>query len=217
MSSLSTDLKVLHTFLLERKLKYRIGPEKTRADGSCFLDMLLQNMKHLAKAGKWNKHIPSSVHALRSIFIDFMKLNKQDYVGFVNSDGNFVGGPLNEEQFEKLIDDQSRKNAHTDEEGFFVHCATKYLDVELVIVVTSIDSPVIHSGVGGPVQRINAGNDRPVFCAGLIRNETIRDGHYQFIYEHKEGELNTFIMPTETNTLLFEPRGIINLSCISFL
>ena len=65
--------------------------------------------------------------------------------------------------------------------------ACQYLDVELIIVITSIDSPIIPDGTGGPIQRINSGQ-RLKFCAGLIRDEVRRTGHYQFIYENDQGE-----------------------------
>ena len=202
-----TDLKVLHNFLLYKKLKYRIGRQRTRADGNCFLDMLLQNMRHLSAAGKWNKNIPASVHEVRSLFIDYMKANRQEFVGYKDSDGRFVGGALDADMFENLIENQSQKNAYTDEEGFFVLAACKCLNIELVIVVTSIDSPIIQSGMGGPVQRINSGSNRPVFCSGLIRNEEVRTGHYQFIHEHEDGEPESFTMPVESNTLLFQSQS----------
>merc|ERR1712079_306409 len=86
-----------------------------------------------------------------------------------------------------LIEDQSRASAHADEDGYFVSSACKYLDVELVVVIDSITSPILRSGMGGPVQKINSSPERIKFSVGLLRDEGRRDGHYQFIYENIEG------------------------------
>ena len=175
-----TDLRVLQAFLLRRKLKYRVG-SKTKADGSCMLHSLIQNMFFFSRLGLWSKEIPASVHDLRRRVIEFMLSRKRHYIGYKDTDGNEVHGPLNEESFARLIADQSKENSYCDEEGFFVEAACLLLDVEFEIVVTSIDTPVLHSGLGGPVQRINSGEGRLVFCAGLIRDDQRKTGHYQFI------------------------------------
>lgn len=201
------DLRVLFTFLLQRKLKYRVGTERTRGDGSCFLHMLIQNMKHFCEIGLWTKSIPSSVHELRRDIIQFMEDHKKEYLGYYNDLGQFVNGSHDEKTFRILIEDQAQKNSFTDEEGFFVQAACRYLEIELVIVLTSIQSAVIPSGLGGPVQRINAGDDKLKFCAGLIRNEQMRTGHYQWIYEDERGESEPFHMPAENSTLLFNSTG----------
>ena len=72
-------------------------------------------------------------------------------------------------------------------QGVFVSAACKMLNIELVIVVTNISTPIIPSGLGGPVQRINAGNDRLIFATGLIRNRS-GSGHYQYLLEGAENE-----------------------------
>ena len=192
-----TDLNILFSFLHQRKFKYRVGPERTRADGSCFCHMILQNMKHFAKMGVWKKKIPKSVHELRRDIIKYMTSNKQEYL---------INGTHDEVSFQRLIKDQSQMNSYTDEEGFFIQAAARFLDVEIQIVVTSIQTPVIESGTGGPIQRINAGGNKIQFCAGLIRNEQVRTGHYQWIIADERGESAPFIMPAE-NTILFETVG----------
>ena len=199
------DLNILFTFIFQRKFKFRVGPERTRADGSCFCHMLLQNMKHFYKLGVWKKNIPKSVHELRRDIVNYMKLNKKEYLGYWNQD-KFIEGTHDEASFQRLIEDQSRLDSYTDEEGFFVAAAARFLDIEIKIVVTSIQTPVIDSGAGGPIQRINAGGNKIVFCAGLIRNEQVRTGHYQWIIADERGESAPFVMPAET-TLLFETVG----------
>ena len=188
-----TDLNILFSFLHQRKLKYRVGPERTRADGSCFCHMILQNMKHFANMGLWKKKIPKSVHELRRDIIDYMTSHKQEYL---------VNGTHDEVSFQRLIKDQSQMHSYTDEEGFFIQAAARFLDVEIQIVQT----PVIDSGTGGPIQRINAGSNKIQFCTGLIRNEQVRTGHYQWIIADERGESAPFVMPAET-TLLFETIG----------
>ena len=86
-------------------------------------------------------------------------------------------------------------------QGVFVSAACKMLNIELVIVVTNISTPIIPSGLGGPVQRINAGNDRLIFATGLIRNRS-GSGHYQYLLEGAENEpeqidTNAFVSPVK--------------------
>ena len=59
-------------------------------------------------------------------------------------------------------------------------------DICTEVVVTSIDSPVLQNGLGGPIQKINAGDGRLVFCAGLIRDDLRKTGHYQFIIKDSD-------------------------------
>ena len=181
-----TDLGRLHNCLVSLKLNYTIG-EPTKADGSCFLHALIQNINFFHQLGMWKKEIPSSVLELRGKIIQYMRDEKREFVGFTDPNGRFVHGPLTEELFENLIEDQSRASAHADEDGYFVSSACKYLDVELVVVIDSITSPILRSGMGGPVQKINSSPERIKFSVGLLRDEGRRDGHYQFIYENIEG------------------------------
>ena len=113
-----------------------------------------------------------------------------------------MDGPLTDEQFNSLIESQSKLDAYCDEEGFMVESVCKCLNVELTIVVTNITTEIIRSGVGGPVQIINKSEDdnNPLlkFSVGLIRNNNQEAGHYQFIFRHEAGEQDKFIMPAET-------------------
>ena len=179
-----TDLRILKTFLLRRKFKYKIG-SVTAADGSCLLNVLLQNMRFFSRLGLWTREIPT-VQELRRQIIQFMLSRKNHYIGYKDSHGNEVQGPLDEDSFERLIADQSRDNAYCDEEGFFIEAACIYLNIEFEVIVTSIDSPVLQNGLGGPIQKINAGDGRLVFCAGLIRDDLRRTGHYQFIIKDSD-------------------------------
>ena len=179
-----TDLRILKTFLLRRKFKYKIG-SLTAADGSCLLNVLIQNMRFFSRLGLWTGEIPT-VQELRRQIIQFMLSRKNHYIGYKDSHGNEVQGPLDEDSFERLIADQSRDNAYFDEEGFFIEAACIYLNIEFEVIVTSIDSPVLQNGLGGPIQKINAGDGRLVFCAGLIRDDLRRTGHYQFIIKDSD-------------------------------
>ena len=179
-----TDLRILKTFLLRRKFKYKIG-SLTAADGSCLLNVLLQNMRFFSRLGLWTGEIPTAQELRRQI-IQFMLSRKNHYIGYKDSHGNEVQGPLDEDSFERLIADQSRDNAYCDEEGFFIEAACIYLNIEFEVIVTSIDSPVLQNGLGGPIQKINAGDGRLVFCAGLIRDDLRKTGHYQFIIKDSD-------------------------------
>ena len=181
------DLSILHRFLLRKKLKFKIAKERTRGDGNCFLYSLWQNMIFYSERGEWLKDIPRDINDFRAEIINYMINNKDQYI---------KDGPMTEEQFDSLILDQSRKFAWTDEDGYFVLGAAQFLDVEIQIVVTSIDTPVIPSGVGGPLQKLNRGNgDKLKFSMGLIRND-VGAGHYQFILEDPSGESEEFVPPT---------------------
>ena len=195
-----TDLNLLHLCLLRHKLKFRIGRERTRADGNCFLHMIIQNCRHFHKLGLWNKTLPSCVHKLRADVISWMISRKGEFTGEFK-DGRYIEGPLTEDQFNKLIESQSVENTYTDEEGYFVWSCCRLLEISLQIVVTSIGGPLIPSGVAGPVQKINSedGDGRLMFSCGLLRDEERRTGHYQFIFEDDRGEDSTFIAPDDLN------------------
>ena len=65
----------------------------------------------------------------------------------------------------------------------------KLYKIELQILQTDIRTPILSSGVGGPLVSINKPQDdeneiRPIFYMGLIKNQSNQDGHYQFIYKH---------------------------------
>ena len=189
-----TDISKLHRFLLMKKLKFKIGLGRTRGDGDCFLHGMRQNLLHFAKLGLWQGEIPANADILRK---EGIKQLKKDRNKLVNN------GPLTEEQFQSLIASQSKKHSFTDEEGYFVRAVCEHLNVELQIVVTSIDSEVIPSGLGGPLQRINVGDgDKFKFALGLIRDEERRTGHYQFIVAAESGEPAQLVPPD----ILFPPE-----------
>ena len=198
-----TDLRILKMFLLRRNFKYKIG-SLTAADGSCLLHALIQNMRFFAQLGLWTKEIPN-VQELRKQIIQFMLSRRNHYVGCRDSHGNEVHGPLDEDSFNRLIADQSRESAYCDEEGFFVEAACLYLNIELEVVVTSIDTPVLQNGLGGPIQKINAGDGKLVFCAGLIRDDLRKTGHYQFIIKDTDNA-----QPGNNNLDLDSSRGKLN-------
>ena len=187
------DLRPLANFIVDRELQFQIGKEPTKADGNCFLNAILQNLKYLESLGLWkNRKTPSSVLELRKEVILFMKQNKRDYI---------EAGSHDEESFDRLLSIQQRNYEYTDEEGYFVEATAKYLNVELVILIPSLsNSPILPSGCGGPVQRINAGEDRLRCCLGLLRDEARRTGHYQFI-------IQTQSFPEIENTLHNEATG----------
>ena len=55
-----TDLKILEAFIQKHGLDYVIGPA-TKADGSCFLWALKQNMQFFKQKGIWKKTVPEDV------------------------------------------------------------------------------------------------------------------------------------------------------------
>ena len=83
-----------------------------------------------------------------------------------------------------MIARQSRDKEWTDSDGFFVSAVCQLLNVELHIVDTSVPT----------VQIINqSDNDnRLKFSMGLIKNNYESGGHFQFIFQHEDGELPTF-------------------------
>ena len=193
-----TDISKLHRFLLMKKLKFKIGLARTRGDGDCFLHGMRQNILHFAKLGLWNGEIPTNADTLRKEGIKQLKKDRNKLV----NDGN-NNGPLTEEQYERLIISQSKKHSFTDEEGYFVRAVCEHLNVELQIVVTSNNSNVIPSGLGGPLQRINVDDGNKFkFALGLIRDEERRTGHYQFIVAAESGEPDQLVPPD----ILFPPE-----------
>ena len=181
------DLDALLSFLVRRKFKFKIG-SPTPGDGNCLLHCILQNIEYYRSRGLWRGEVPSSVNELRAKVIEFMKSRKHHYIGYTKENGQYVDGSHTETTFDELINDQEKPNSYCDEEGFFVAALAEYLDVTLQIVITSIETPVIPDGTGGPIQKVNYGEDRVKFCAALLRDEDRRTGHYQFIYEDDENE-----------------------------
>ena len=193
-----TDLDTLLAFLVKRNFKFKIGLA-SRADGNCLLHCFLQNIEFYRSRGLWRGYIPSSVNDLRAKVIEFMKSRKHLYVGHTNENGQYIDGSHTETTFDALIRDQQKLNSYCDEEGFFVAALCQYLDVTLQVVITSIDTPVIPDGTGGPIQKINYGEDRIKFCAGLLRDEERRTGHYQFIFEDDDAGGEGTVMDAQQN------------------
>ena len=101
------DLNILRRKLFQLNIPFRVGPEVTPPDGSCFLHMLMQNISEYQKLGRWSGLNPRDASELRSNVIQYLLDHKDDFV---------IHGPMTEENFTTLIQDQARENAWTDEE-----------------------------------------------------------------------------------------------------
>ena len=182
-----TDLSILQRAINQRNLAYKIG-DFTPANGDCFLNGLKQNFDYF-RALKLTDKNPQSIDEMRRKTIGFMMQNKSFFVGQENSEGIFQPGPLNEETFCLLIENQKRPGSYTDQDGWFVLSCCQMYDIELRILQTNVDSPIVASGMCGPLVTINRAEDdsRLVCHLGLIKDEANPDGvgHYQFIYLHQ--------------------------------
>ena len=183
-----TDLSRLQRFINERNLPYVIG-SPTAADGNCYLNALKQNFEFFEAQGIIDQS-PRSINEMRRDVVKFMLDNEEFFIGKCEN-GVYKPGPLDRESFNRLIQDQSREGAYTDDAGWFILWSCKLYNVELEIVQTNIQTPVITSGIGGPIVTINkadGGDEKLVFHMGLIKisdsdNEV---GHYQFIRKTSE-------------------------------
>ena len=97
---------------------------------------MLQNIKYFEEKGLWLTDVPDNVDVLREKTIEFMIAHKNDFCGSVDC-------PMDEEGFKKLIDSQSKLDAWTDEEGFMVLSVCRFLNVQLKIVITNIQSDIL--------------------------------------------------------------------------
>ena len=182
ISASVTDLSILQRFIDERHLPYAIGPSTT-ADGNCFLHAMLQNFQHFKSLGHIEK-VPEDVNVMRQEIINFMVENKSFFIGKCGEDGVLQPGPLDEDSFRSLIEDQRKPGAYTDLDGWFVLWSCKYFGVQLQILQTNMQGPVIESGMAGPIVTINRANEgekKLIFHMGLIKIEGSEVGHYQFI------------------------------------
>ena len=143
---------------------------------------VIQNMNHFKQLNQWPHDIPN-VNVLRSRAIDYMKANRDKFVSGQIINGRYEDPPMTVQMFENLIRTQSRENEWTDEDGWMVLSVAEMLDVEILIVVTDVDSDILESGLGGPVQIINRdyNGNRLRFSLGLSRVNN-SGGHYQHIY-----------------------------------
>ena len=134
-----TDLKILDAFIKKHGLDYIIGPT-TKADGSCYLWSLKQNMEFCRRKGTWNRPVPDDVEMFRLEIIGDMVKNKKFWTEprFNPDIGRFSDPPLTEETFQKLIEDQEKPRAYTDNQGFFVLASCLYLDIELHVLNTGV-------------------------------------------------------------------------------
>ena len=80
--------------------------------------------------------VPENVDVLRSKTILYMVANKKDYYGSLDC-------PMDEEGFNNLIHSQSKLDAWTDDDGFMVLSVCRYLNVQLKIIVTNIQSNIL--------------------------------------------------------------------------
>ena len=181
-----TNLKPLQDFLVKYKLNLEVG-ECTCADGSCFLHCCLQCMNHLRRKGLWNKPIPVSAETLRGEIVQFMRENGSYWTRprYDESTGIMQDPPLKDNDFQKLITDQARERAWTDNLGLFVQATAMYLDVQIDVICPSIGGPVLPSGLAGPYMIINKAKSTPksIFYMGLMKDEHFDGGHYQFLKE----------------------------------
>ena len=84
--------------------------------------------------------MPENVDVLRSKTILYMVANKKDYYGSLDC-------PMDEEGFNNLIHSQSKLDAWTDDDGFMVLSVCRYLNVQLKIIVTNIQSNILGESV----------------------------------------------------------------------
>ena len=114
-----TNLQPLRDFLVTRNLDHLVVGELTLANGSCFVIACRQNMEHLASTGQWNKPIPTSAEELRAQIIQFMRENKNYWTRprFNEESGRMEDPPLEDAEFQDLINDQAQERAWTDNMG----------------------------------------------------------------------------------------------------
>ena len=181
-----TDLEVLRKLILELDLPYEVG-EVTPPDGSCFLHAIRQNMVYLTSIDLWNGGYPNNVQKLREDVIIYWRSKKDEWTQpqFNQDTGVYEDPILTEEQFENLLQDQSRDHSYTDNFGHMVKILCSYLNIELRIVVTQAGNQIQESGVGGPYLKINqetpTSKRAAVFHVGLLKDQTHFQGHYQFL------------------------------------
>ena len=175
-----TDLSILQRVIDRRKLPLKIG-RPTPAVGNCFIEAFKQNLEHFSSKGLIPAElVPKDVNTIRQDTVKYMTENKNFFVG-----DNGIPGPMNEETFLSLIEDQSRDNAYTDLNGMFILSCCKLYNIELSIIQTDIHTPILDSGIGGPVVLINQSQDdeeRVRFYMGLIKLDDPNTGHFQFVY-----------------------------------
>ena len=186
-----TDLKLLDDFIKKHGLDYVIG-QTTKADGSCYLWALKQNMEFFQRKGTWRKNIPEDVEMLRLEIVGDMVKNKKFWTEpRFNPDINrYSDPPLTDEMFQNLIEDQEKERAYTDNQGLFVLASCLYLDIELHVLNCGISGSIDKGGIRGPLQIINKAKEnehRVVFHVGLLKDRQHLSGHYQFIFK---SELN---------------------------
>ena len=149
-----TNLSVLQRVIDERKLPLKIG-RPTLGFGNCFIEAMKQNFEYFFSKGLIPaEKVPKEVNNIRQDTIRYMTDNKSFFVG-----DNRVPGPMNEETFAILLDDQRRDNAYTDLDGMFILSCCKMYNIELSIIQTDIHTPILDSGIGGPLVLINQSQD----------------------------------------------------------
>ena len=110
-----TDLSILQRVIDRRKLPLKIG-QPNPAVGNCFIEAFKQNLEHFSSKGLIPAElVPKDVNTIRQDTVKYMTENKNFFVG-----DNGIPGPMNEETFLSLIEDQSRDNAYTDLNGMFI-------------------------------------------------------------------------------------------------
>ena len=87
--------------------------------------------------------------------------------------------PLSTEQFHSLMADQILDGCHTDQNGFFIEGTAQYLQIEMKLLLTKVQTPLLENGMGGPYITINeqsTDSEKPVFYYGLLQNESQTEG-----------------------------------------
>ena len=179
-----TNLEPLRACLTRLNLALTVGPA-TKANGSCFICACKQNMDRLAAEGAWLQNIPDE-EEFRQMVIAFMQRNREMWTrATYNECLNVYQNPkYDDSQFDELLSDQAKSNAWTDMNGTFVEAVSKLFNVEIHIILPSVNGPVLPSGEGGPYIILNRslpGESKLIFYMGLLQDSSQYNGHYQYI------------------------------------
>ena len=209
-----TNLNPLRARIEELDLPLEVGPV-TRKDGSCFVGSMKQNMEQLRSEGLWNDVIPDDVEDIRAKIVQFMEENRGIWTRKRYNEVLKVWQhpPYTDEQFDALLEDQRRPRAWTDNNGTMVEACCICFNVQLNILIPTIEGPILPSGLGGPLQIINksVSSTRPVFFVGLLKDSRGVDGHYQFLRKKQismEQNSSRVLSPSRVRSPTFSPSPI---------
>ena len=168
-----TNLGPLRECLKRLNLMLEVG-SATRADGSCFIWACKQNIARLVQEGAWKENIPEE-EEFRQMVISFMKRNRRNWTRVTYNEAlNVNQDPEYEDsQFDELLADQSRPKSWTDLNGTFVEATAALFNVEIHIILPTVEGPVLPSGEGGPYVVLNRSEEcKPIFYMGLLQDAT---------------------------------------------